>query len=252
VCALGGFLVAAREVVPGRIEVDPGGASTAFDHPHGIEVAWIASSFVLFLLLLAALVVWVGVQLAGFRRSTGARRLQLKWLLSGAAIFIAGALVNQALSASRSGALQTVADVASGLEIALPIAMGVAILRFRLYEIDRLISRTLSYLVLTALLGGGFLGIVALANGVLAFGSPVAVSASTLVVAALFSPVRRRVQRAVDRRFNRRRYDADATIEAFAARLRERVAAGSAEVELLRTVDRTVEPVHVGVWILPR
>ena len=107
--------------------------------------------------------------------------------------------------------------------IALPVGIGIGILKYRLYEIDRLISRTLSYLIITGLLVGVFVGIVVLTTDVLPFSSPVGVAASTLAAAALFNPLRLRVQRLVDRRFNRARYDAEAIVAAFTMRLRDAV-----------------------------
>jgi hypothetical protein len=127
--------------------------------------------------------------------------------------------------------------------------MGVAILRYRLYDIDRLISRTLSYALLTGLLVGTFVGVVALTTDALALSGRVGVAASTLIAAALFNPLRVRVQRLVDRRFNRARYDAQATVAAFTARLREAVELDAVRVELLDAVQRAVEPSHASVWI---
>ena len=123
-----------------------------------------------------------------------------------------------------------------------------AILRYRLYDIDRIISRTLAYAIVTGLLVGVYAGLVLLATQVLAIKSPVAVAAATLATAALFNPVRRRVQRAVDRRFNRARYDADRTIEAFAARLQDSVDLAAVQADLASVVHRALEPAHVTLW----
>ncbi len=133
--------------------------------------------------------------------------------------------------------------------IALPIGIGVGILKYRLYEIDRLVSRTLSYAILTALLAGTFVGLVALTTDLLPFSSSVGVAASTLAAAALFNPLRRRVQRVVDRRFNRSHYDAEATVAAFAARLRDAVDLDAVQTDLLDVVRGAVEPAHATVWI---
>jgi hypothetical protein len=146
-------------------------------------------------------------------------------------------------------ARRAAADLASVGIAALPISIGVGILRYRLYEIDRLISRTISYAIVTGLLVGLFVGIVALATDVLPFSSPVAVAASTLAAAALFNPLRRRVQHLVDRRFNRRRYDADAIVAAFTARLLDAVDLETVRVELLNAVNEAVLPSHASVWI---
>jgi hypothetical protein len=129
--------------------------------------------------------------------------------------------------------------------------MGLGILRYRLYEIDRLVSRTLAYAVVTGLLVGVYAGLVLLATQVLGFASTWAVAASTLAAAALFTPVRRRVQRAVDRRFNRARYDADATVTAFAARLQDAVDLGTVRADLLASVTTALEPAQVSVWLDP-
>jgi hypothetical protein len=131
------------------------------------------------------------------------------------------------------------------------VAIGIGILKWRLYDIDRLISRTLSYAVLTALLVGTFVGLVALTTDLLPFSSTVGVAASTLAAAALFNPLRIRVQRLVDRRFNRARYDADAAVAAFAARLRDAVDLETVRSELLAAVNRAVEPAHATIWLRP-
>jgi hypothetical protein len=130
--------------------------------------------------------------------------------------------------------------------------MGVAILKYRLYDIDRIISRTLAYAIITALLVGFYAGPVLLATEVLGLRTPVAVAAATLAAAALFNPVRRRVQHAVDRRFNRARYDAEETVAAFAARLKDAVDLDAVRVDLTGVVQEALEPAHVAVWISPR
>ena len=135
---------------------------------------------------------------------------------------------------------------------ALPVSIGVGILKYRLYEIDRLISRTLAYAIVTGVLVGMYAGLVLLATRVLSVYSPVAVAASTLAAAALFAPVRRRVQRAVDRRFNRARYDADTTVARFAARLAGAVDLDAVRDDLADVVQKVLEPAHVSVWMRER
>jgi hypothetical protein len=128
----------------------------------------------------------------------------------------------------------------------------VGILKYRLYDIDRIISRTLAYAIVTGLLAGLYAGLVLLATQVLQVHTPVAVAVSTLAAAALFSPLRRRVQRGVDRRFNRARYDADRTVAAFAARLKDTVDRDSVQDDLASVVTKALEPAHVSVWISER
>ena len=193
----------------------------------------------------------VGRQVASYRRSQGEHRQQLKWLLSGGAISIGGLLLAMGISNSNVAVLQVVGLLGFISIAALPIGIGVGILKYRLYEIDRLISRTISYVIITGLLAGVFIGIVVLATDVLPFSSPVAVAASTLAAAGLFNPLRRRVQHRVDRRFNRARYDAEAVVAAFAQRLREAVDLETVHRELVAAVTGAVQPGHTSLWIKP-
>jgi hypothetical protein len=137
----------------------------------------------------------------------------------------------------------------------VPVSIGIAILRYRLYEIDRIINRTLVYGLLTALLGGVYAAIVLvlgqLFGGVEKNPPSLAVAGATLAVAALFQPARRRIQQAVDRRFNRRKYDTAKTIEAFASRLRDEVHLDNLSAELLAVVDQTMEPTQAWLWLRP-
>ena len=181
-------------------------------------------------------------QIASWRRSTGERRQQLKWLMSGAAICGLSAVA----SFTSSAALWEV--LLLGI-VALPVSIGTGILKYRLYDIDRIISRTLAYTLVTGLLVGVYAGLVLLATGVLGFTSSVAVAAATLAAAALFSPVRRRVQHLVDRRFNRARYDADAAVAAFAARTSGAVALDELRADLLGVIGRALEPAHQALWL---
>ena len=134
----------------------------------------------------------------------------------------------------------------------LPVSIGVAVLRYRLFDIDRVISRTVAYAIVTGLLVGVYAGLVLLATQVFRFHSSVAVAVSTLAAAALFAPVRRWVQRVVDRRFNRARYDAEKTVAAFAARLKDSVDLDSVRDDLASTVLRALEPEHLSVWVTYR
>jgi hypothetical protein len=194
--------------------------------------------------------IWLGGQVLSYRRSSGERRLQLRWLLSGAAVFIAAGLTLVRLN-SPAGWLRAAEFAAAAGTLAWPVSIGFGILKFRLYDIDRIISRTLAYAIVTGLLVGLYAGLVLLATQVFRFHSTVAVAAATLVAAALFSPVRGRVQHAVDRRFNRARYDADQTVAGFAARLQDAVDLGAVHSDLLSTVDRALARAHVTVWTAP-
>ena len=153
-------------------------------------------------------------------------------VVSGVTLVVAG---NGSSTASR-----IVADVSMIGIAAFPVALGIGILKYRLYEIDRLVSRTVSYAILTGLLAGVFVGFVALTTGVLPFSSPVGVAASTLVAAALFNPLRRRIQGSSTAGSNRARYDAEATVAVFAGRLRHALELKTIELELLETVNRAV------------
>jgi hypothetical protein len=195
------------------------------------------------ILISAALLVSVVAVLVRFAKSTGQERLQLKWCAAAAlvlvVVFVASIWVNSAIV----NVLQSLAFVC------LWTAIAIAVLKYRLYEIDRIISRTLAYAIVTGLLVGMYAGLVLLATQVFRFHTPVAVAASTLAAAALFNPLRRRVQRAVDRRFNRARYDADQTVTAFAARLKDAVDLDSIRGDLAEVVDQALEPAHVSLWI---
>ena len=158
----------------------------------------------------------------------------------------AGALA----SGGSSGLANAVTNLITPLGFAAFAAyFAVAVLRYRLYEIDRIISRVISYAIITAVLAGVFAGLVLLATEVLPFKEPVAVAPSTLAAAALFNPLRRRVQRVVDRRFNRARYDAEAVVAAFNARLRGTVDLDTLRYYLAGAVHQAFQPAHVSLWL---
>jgi len=133
----------------------------------------------------------------------------------------------------------------------LPVALGAAVLRYRLYDLDRIISRTVAYGLLTVLLGGGYAAVVLGLGRLLGQGSSLVVAAATLAVAGLFQPARRRIQQAVERRFNRRRHDAAQTIQAFTDRLRDQVDLDTLSAELLAVVDQTMQPNQASLWLRP-
>jgi hypothetical protein len=203
---------------------------------------------VFFPLLALCWLLSVAGQVVSYRRSSGERRQQLKWLLAGAAAGAAGLVLGLLLGgAGLPGPVRSILAVV-GL-LALPASMGVAVFKYRLFDIDRIVSRTLGYAIVTGLLLGVYAGLVLLATRVLAVHAPVAVAAATLAAAALFTPVRRRVQRIVDRRFNRARYDADRTVAAFAGRLQDAVDLDTVRADLLTAVHQALEPAHASVWL---
>ena len=185
-----------------------------------------------------------------FRRSRGVEREQLKWLTYTAAITFGLYLL---AFVSPRGITANLAQTASVIGIGLlPVAIGIAVTRNRLYDIDVLIRRTLIYATVSALLVATYLGGLALFQFVLApftSGSPIAVAVSTLSVVALFQPLRRRIGSAVDRRFYRSKYDAERTLDAFAARLRDEVDLEAVRADLLDAVYETIQPAHVSVWL---
>ncbi len=234
------------------ITVDASGAPLTISHPVGLGQWWVVVENIGFFALLVSWVVWLVVQVPKYRRSRGERRLQLKWLYSGAGVFIVCLGIGLFQSGNAAGVAGAVDAVIAAGVVALPVALGIGILKFRLYDIDRILSRTLAYAVLTGLLVGVYAGLVLLATEVLRLHSTVAVAAATLAAAALFNPLRKRVQRVVDRRFNRARYDSEATVAAFAGRLRESVDLASVQNEMTATVEHAFEPAHVSVWIADR
>ena len=212
-----------------------------------LRLAYNTAGAFLFGVILAALVSLI----VRFRRATGSERQQLKWFAYGTALLLllpVAGLVGTELSGP-AGNL-----ISAGIVSALPVAIGIAVLRYRLYDIDRLVNRTVVYGLLTVLLAGVYAGLVFALSQLLNPAdqqSELAVAASTLVVAALFQPARHRIQGLVDRRFNRRRYDAARTVAAFSARLRDQIELGTLSTELLAVVDQTVQPVQVSLWLRP-
>jgi hypothetical protein len=184
-----------------------------------------------------------------FRRARGVERQQLRWLALAATL--AAGLLLVALFAGYLGKDAVVLACLCACVALLPLATGAAILRYRLYDLDRIISRTLAYGLLSVLLGLGYATVVLGLGRLLPRGSSLAVAAATLTVAAAFQPARRRIQRAVDRRFNRRRHDAGRIIEAFGARLRDQVDLDTLTGELLAVVDQTIQPTQASLWLRP-
>jgi hypothetical protein len=230
------------ELAPGRMVANPFGLA-GVENPEDSRLG-----AVLFPLLGPLVLAAFASLVVRFRRSRGDERQQLKWITFAAAL----------LPLTFAGDL--LPDTAGNLLFAvvvsfLPVAAGVAILRYRLYEIDRLINRTLVYGLLSALLAGIYAALVLvggeLSGGVADDPPSWAVAGATLAVAALFQPARRRIQQVVDRRFDRRRYDAARTVDAFSGRLREELDLDALAAELLAVVERTVQPTAASLWLRP-
>jgi hypothetical protein len=248
------YAVAGATITGHRIRVDTGGNLITIVRPAGSGAWLIPAQDVILPALLVFWLSFVGRQVAAFRRSSDERRQQLKWLLFGAVVALAGAAVVVPVSSldTRPSAIAQVAITLGAVAtIAFPLGMGVGILKYRLYDIDRIISRTLAYAIVTGLLVGMYAGLVLLATQALTIKTPVAVAAATLAAAALFHPLRRRVQDMVDRRFNRTRYDADKIIAAFAARLQDAIDVDTVHAALLGAAYQALEPEHAAVWIGP-
>jgi hypothetical protein len=242
-----------RAFAPGPVNPDELGPPP---NPLGIEAAADLLPVIIPVvttLLLGAALAAIASLLARLRRAQGVERLQLKWFCYAAGLFATAAFVAVVLPSVGGYTVDTL-SIMLGLT-ALPISVGVAILRYRLYEIDRLINRTLVYGLLTALLASVYAAVVLVLGQLFgeAGGNPPswAVAGATLTVAALFQPLRRRIQQAVDRRFNRRRYDAAKTVEAFSTRLRDEIELDTLSAELLAVVDQTVQPAKASLWLRP-
>ncbi len=243
-------------LTPGPLENQPVG--NQLDNPFGLPgpagaVAAVAA-------VIGILLHWASLPAAAvcvvlrFRASRGVERQQMRWVAMGAAGAVAGLLL------SAPGGLELLPDAAANTVLSNlvypallcpPVAIAVAVLRYRLWDLDRLISRTVTYVLVTGLLIVPYLLILPVVTRLAAGAGNLAVAAATLAAVALFSPLRRRVQDVVDRRFNRRRYDAARTVEAFAARLREQVDLDALSVELLAVVDQTVQPTRASLWLRP-
>ena len=240
-----GVLVAAG----GDIRIQPSGG-LANPSPDVMRVL----SAVVIVGTLASWTAWLAVQVPIYRHASGGYRQQLKWLYSGAVIFVFAFfgvfIATLAVQAIPGWNDDSVTDALAILgTAALPACLGVAVLKYRLYDLNRVISRVVSYALITALLAGVFAGLILLATRELPVRGSVAVAVATLVIAALFNPLRRRVQRAVDRRFNRSRYDAEAVVAAFTARLRHTVDLDTLRHDLVGVTQEAFQPAHVSMWL---
>jgi hypothetical protein len=216
---------------------------------HGMGGALLVANQVALAASILAVVAGAGSLAVRVRRARGTERQQLRWVLLAAALTGVAVLAIAVLVVAGDEALVGWVGVVC---VAIPpLAIGAAILRYRLYDLDRVISRALAYGLLTVLLGGGYAGVVLGLGQLLGRDSSLVVAGATLAVAAVFQPARRRIQGAVDRRFNRHRYDAARTIQGFSARLREQVDLDTLTTELLGVVDHTMQPTQVWLWLRP-
>jgi hypothetical protein len=196
-----------------------------------------------------AVAVCAGSLMVRFRRAHGVERQQLRWVALAAALL--GVAAGAALVGLALDATEVVTWAISVWLAGLPLAIGAAVLRYRLYDLDRIVSRTLAYGLLTLLLGGGYAVAVLGLGQLLGRGSSLVVAGATLAVAAVFQPARRRIQQAVDRRFNRRRHDAAQTVAAFSTYLRDQLDLDTLRAELLAVVDQTMQPTQASLWLRP-
>jgi hypothetical protein len=245
------YVLTVGAIIGHDIRVDSGGNLVTLANGPSSPGWWNVLQDVVFIAIALGFVLSLTGQVVSYRRSSGERRQQLKWLLGGLAVCLVGVVAAIAIAVGHAAGLWAVVGHVALLAalVAVPVSMGVAILKYRLYDIDRIISRTLGYAIVTGLLVGVYAGLVLLATRVHKVHGTVAVVAATLAAAALFSPVRRRVQWIVDRRFNRARYDADRTVAVFAARLQDAVDLDTVRDDLTDVVHQALEPAHVSVWI---
>ena len=225
-------------------------------NPLGIEPLKSVLSFLqisIVVIPIAILVSAIGLVMK-FRRSRGQQRVQMKWFAAAAGVDATFYMISIPLTFNRpsTGWVEWTQDIALFSFVLIPIATGIAILKYRLYEIDRIINRAVVYTALTAVLGAIYLGIVVGLEAVLTpvtKSSDLAVAASTLAVAGLFGPVRRRIQTFIDRRFYRRRFDAGKTVESFSAHLRDEIDLKELSTDLIGVVRETMQPAHVSLWL---
>jgi hypothetical protein len=242
-------LVLAVPVAPGRLDPQLLLTSSPFSDRALGGVLLVATRVALVVTALAVAVA-AGSLVLRFRRAQGVERQQLRWVALAAALMVLAVPVVLAPVALESPILVNWAPAV--WVVVLPVAVGAAILRYRLYDLDRIISRTLAYGLLTLLLGGGYAVVVLGLGQLLGRESPLVVAAATLAVAGLFQPARRRVQAVVDRRFNRRRYDATRIIDGFGTRLRDQVDLDTLTADLLAVVDQTMQPTQASLWLRPQ
>jgi len=240
--AAAALVVVGGGLAPARLE------NTSIANPFGLSGP---AGAVAGMLVAAGTLLWAATMVASlacvvvrFRSSSGVERQQLRWVAAGAVAAVAGLLAGAAVPQNT-----VLSSILYAMVLCIPLAVAVAVLRYRLWDLDRLVSRTVTYAVVTALLVVPYLLIVPAAGRLVQGSGSLAVAAATLAAAAAFAPLRRRVQGLVDRRFNRRRYNAARTVEGFAARLRDQVDLDALSAELLAVVDHTMQPVGASLWL---
>jgi hypothetical protein len=242
-----GIVLVAGSLLPGRLE------ETSIANPFALAGPAGTIATVLFdagLALHAASLVAALISLVlRFRSSVGVERQQLRWVATGGAAAVAGLLPTILVGLGIAPRVNDV--VVYPAVLCVPVAVAVAVLRYRLWDLDRLVSRTVTYALVTGLLVLPYLLILPTATRLVGGSGSLAVATATLAAAALFQPLRRRVQALVDRRFNRRRYDAARTVDVFASRLREQLDLDALSTELLAVVDQTVAPTRTSLWLRP-
>jgi len=242
-------LVLMVPVAPGRLDPQLLLASSPFSDRALGGVLLLVTRVALVVTTLAVAVA-AGSLVVRFRRAQGVERQQLRWVALAAALMVLAVPIVLAPVPLEGPIL---VDWAPAVwVVVLPVAVGAAILRYRLYDLDRIISRTLAYGLLTLLLAGGYALVVLGLGQQLGRESPLVVAAATLAVAAVFQPARRRVQAVVDRRFNRRRHDTTRIIEGFGTRLRDQVDLDTLTADLLAVVDQTMQPTQTSLWLRPQ
>jgi hypothetical protein len=243
--AAAALVLAGDAVAPTRLEDHPIANPFGLAGPAGTVASTVAG--VGYTLWMASMVASIACVVLRFRASRGVERQQLRWVAAGAAAAVAG-LLGGAVTPQRTA----ISSCLYAMVLCIPTGVAVAVLRYRLWDLDRLVSRTVAYTLVTGLLVLPYLALLPAVSRLAGDAGGLAVAAATLAAVALFAPLRRRVQHLVDRRFNRRRYDAARTLEAFAARLREQVDLDALSAELLAVADQTVQPTRASLWLRPR
>jgi hypothetical protein len=240
--AAAALVLVGSALAPARLEDHPIANPFGLAGPAGTVADMLAGlGYILWIATMVASLTCVALR---FRSSRGVERQQLRWVAAGATAAVLGLLLG-AITPQRT----VISSVSYAMVLCIPTGVAIAVLRYRLWDLDRLVSRTVTYALVTGLLILPYLLILPLVTRLAGDAGGLAVAAATLAAVALFAPLRRRVQDLVDRRFNRRRYDAARTVEAFAVRLRDQVDLDALQAELLAVVDQTMQPTQASLWL---